>query len=175
MQRSMYARRRSSLEEEQLIIDKLFAAIVLKKFKLARILAEGGANVSAKLSSGVTTLMAACDAVTGDCHLEKKYGLIKCLIKNGAKVNECDMFQRTALHYACINGNKETIQILEEHGADTFALDINGKTPYFYLDYNSNIQKTHVPIRRDSIATNSIENFFPSLHRWDSRDFLNSL
>ncbi|CAC5397451.1 unnamed protein product [Mytilus coruscus] len=174
MEISPYTRRRSSLEEEQLIIDKLFAAIVLKKFKLARILAEG-ANVSAKLSSGVTTLMAACDAVTSDCHLEKKYGLIKCLIKNGAKVNANDIYKRTALHYACINGCKETIKILEQHGADTFALDINGKTPYFYLDYNSKNQKKHVLVRRDSIATNSIENFFPSLLRWDSRDFLDSL
>lgn len=142
----------SSFEEDQLITDKLFAAIVSKKFKLARILAEGGVDVKATLPSGITPLMAACDAVIDDRHLEKKCEVISCLLRNGADVNAKDNDDRTPLHYACINGCQDIIEILKENGADQFAVDINGKVPKFYSDKNFMQNKFKLLTRRDSIA-----------------------
>jgi hypothetical protein len=40
---------------------KLFNAIRQQKFKLARILADGGVNVNCSLRTGITPLMMACD------------------------------------------------------------------------------------------------------------------
>lgn len=165
----------SSFDEDQLITDKLFAAIVLKKFKLARILAEGGVNVKARLSSGITPLMAACDAVADDRHLEKKIELIKCLLKTGAEVNATDKYRRTSLHYACISGCYKVMKLLEENGADTKFIDINGKTPRFYAENNFTHQQFPVKTRRDSIAMGSMMNVNHSYRLWDSREFLDSL
>lgn len=165
----------TSFEEDQLITDKLFAAIVLKKFKLARILAEGGVNVKATLSSGITPLMAACDAVADDKHLDKKCELIKCLLKNGAEVNAHDKYNRTPLHYACISGCNKVIKILEENGANEKMIDINGKSPRFYAENNCTYQQFPVKTKRDSIAMGSMMNVNHSYRLWDSREFLDSL
>ena len=157
----------SDFLEEQRIVDKLFAAIVLKQFKLARILADGGVDVTTKRSFGVTPLMAACDAVAEDGEPEvakKRCELVKCLIRNGSEVDARDTSGRTAFHYACINGCKNVVRLLEENDADATIKDNSGKCPYFYL--NSGQDR----VKKDSIAKASIANV-SSMLRVDSKDY----
>ena len=47
-----------------------------------------------------------------------------------------DVSLRTPLHHAYLYGQTEIAQYLIQHGADVFAVDIDGCTPYEYIDGN---------------------------------------
>lgn len=160
----------------QLVTDKLFAAIARKKFKLASILIEGGVKINTKLSSGITPIMAVCDSIVDEDQRHKKKKLLLCLLDNGAKINAVDKSRRSALHYACICGDTSIIQLLKSRGAKSNIRDLNEQYPEFYLDcenLTSPRRRSFSLTRRDSIA--SMMNIPTAYRTWDSREFLDSI
>lgn len=78
-------------------------------------------NINLGNSLGETPLMIA--VYTFNNALAKK------LIANGAKINNPKNW--SALHYAALNGNKEMIRVLLDHGADVNARTLRGFTPLY--------------------------------------------
>ena len=62
----------------------------------------------------------------------KVTALAKILIKNKADVNKANYRKFTALHMACLNGNKPLVELLVANGADIEALDNSSCTPVVY-------------------------------------------
>ncbi|KAL7297169.1 hypothetical protein TKK_0009586 [Trichogramma kaykai] len=55
--------------------------------------------------------------------------IVKLLLSNGANVNDCDMYRKTALHIAVENGDKKMIKLLLDHKAEVNVKNCNGRTP----------------------------------------------
>ena len=138
---------------------KLFRAIAEEKFKLARILVEGGINVNCSLRTGVTPLILTCDQAIDGEHKRMQLHLVRCLLRRGADVNAKDNFGRTALTYAFLNGDLQLVRILE----------LNGSSAWATQDVNVNFYRK----ARDSvIITSSLGMHF---HRWASDDFADNI
>jgi ankyrin repeat protein len=56
-------------------------------------------------------------------YFPKVTALARILLENKADLRITDPYQRNALHYACINGNKPLVELLVNNGADVNALD----------------------------------------------------
>ncbi|XP_052679947.1 ankyrin repeat domain-containing protein 34B-like [Crassostrea angulata] len=69
------------------------------KFRLGRILAEGGANVHERNQEQMTVLMAACGIETNECHRHQKLKLIQTLLENGANPQDLDRSGKSCLEY----------------------------------------------------------------------------
>ena len=91
---------------------KLFRAIAGKKFKLAKILVDGGVNVNCTLRTGVTPLMMACDHKVDGILKRMRLDLVSALIKQRADMLAKDNFGRTPLMYAYISGDIQMIHML---------------------------------------------------------------
>ena len=53
----------------------------------------------------------------------------KALLKGGAELNGVDLYGRTAMHYACAQGQRATCEVLASKGGNVFAADRYGDTP----------------------------------------------
>lgn len=63
------------------------------------------------------------------------YDMASLLIRYGADVNSrCWERSQTPLHIACEYGDIEMVRTLLYHGADRYAMDSHGITPYTYAD-----------------------------------------
>ena len=66
--------------------------------------------------------------------------IVRRLLAAGNKVEARDKLQRTALHHAAIGGNLETMrELIVEHNANMFAVDITGKTPFDLVHTRSSL------------------------------------
>lgn len=157
------------MTDDPKITDRLFAAICRQKFKLAKILIEGGTNVNTTLSAGVTPLMSACDMDVDKSEEDEKYKLVLLLLDKNANVNSVDKYGRTPLHYACINGCQKVVDLLVRNGADASARDLNGNVPSFYIYDETDLETSSLP---GKISIASMMNLTSIYHLWDSRDFL---
>uniref|UniRef100_K1QJ84 Ankyrin repeat domain-containing protein 34A n=1 Tax=Magallana gigas TaxID=29159 RepID=K1QJ84_MAGGI len=77
----------------------LMKAVSDGKFRLGRILAEGGANVNERNQEQMTVLMAACGIETNECHRHQKLKLIQTLLENGANPQDLDSSGKSCLEY----------------------------------------------------------------------------
>ena len=91
---------------------KLFRAIAGKKFKLARILVDGGVNVNCALRTDVTPLMMACDHKVDGSLKRMRLDLVRALIEQKADMFAKDNFGRTPLMYAYISGDRQMMHML---------------------------------------------------------------
>ena len=106
-------RRRLSVEKDKIESEMLLDAIATQKFKLARIMIEGGVNVNISVA-GVTPMMIACLIPQKNSN-EDKHELIELLMEYGSNLNARDNFGGTALHYAHMCCCSRTIRFIEKY------------------------------------------------------------
>lgn len=136
---------------------RLFNAISQKKFRLARILVDGGINVNCSLRTGITPLMVACDQQVDEEWERMQRHLIRILLVNNADVNAKDNLGRTCRMYATLTGDVQVIRLLEVHGSSAFE--------------NDTVFTSRV--RRNSVVISS--NLGTYFHQWDSFDFQDAI
>ena len=134
--------------------------------RMAEILLENGADVTAKDAFGVTPLIEAAmferedvvhilikhGANVGDrnnfnetsLHVTNDSRIAEILIQNGADVNAKDEFGNTPLHNAASSGIFELAKILIEHGANVCAEDESSETA---LHLTTNLKIANILIR----------------------------
>lgn len=109
--------------------------------ELASILLIHGANIEAKRCNitsfeaagrhfykNIKAVMPLMDACSNPCP-----AIVRDLLKAGASTEAITSTHKTALHYACYEGNGEIIQLLIDRKANTIAQDEDGCTPLHFL------------------------------------------
>ncbi|OCT69088.1 ankyrin repeat domain-containing protein 34A [Xenopus laevis] len=109
----------------------LLKAVWQGKFRLTRLLLEGGAYINEGNAQGETPLMAACLAKYDDP--QNKSRMVKYLLENGADPNMPDKMGKTALMHACCNvTGAAVVSVLLEHGSDPSIKDYSGTSALMY-------------------------------------------
>lgn len=101
------------MKPTQMDKDNLFKALSSRRFKLAKILIEGGMDIDAKDENGVTPLMKICHMNIKE---KIKLDLVEVLLKNDVDLHTTDTAGRTALMYAIHSGAVCVVQLLKRHG-----------------------------------------------------------
>nr|XP_025046273.1 ankyrin repeat domain-containing protein 34A [Pelodiscus sinensis] len=109
----------------------LLKAVGQGKFRLTRLLLEGGAYINEGNAQGETPLIAACRARYDDPH--NKPRMVRYLLENGADPNIPDKTGKTALMHACADrAGPAVASVLLQHGADPSARDYSGASALVY-------------------------------------------
>ncbi|NWV29174.1 AN34A protein, partial [Origma solitaria] len=109
----------------------LLRAVSQGKFRLTRLLLEGGAYINEGNAAGTTPLMAACRAGYADPPEQPR--MVQYLLENGADPNIPDKSGKTALMHACAErAGPAVAAILLAHGADPSARDYAGGSALVY-------------------------------------------
>ncbi|XP_065509756.1 ankyrin repeat domain-containing protein 34A [Caloenas nicobarica] len=109
----------------------LLRAVAQGKFRLTRLLLEGGAYINEGNAAGHTPLMAACGADYADPPEQPR--MVRYLLENGADPNIPDKTGKTALMHACAQGAGPGVAaVLLAHGADPSARDYAGASALVY-------------------------------------------
>uniref|UniRef100_A0A8C3Y5N8 Ankyrin repeat domain-containing protein 34A n=1 Tax=Catharus ustulatus TaxID=91951 RepID=A0A8C3Y5N8_CATUS len=109
----------------------LLRAVSQGKFRLTRLLLEGGAYINEGNAAGTTPLMAACRAGYADPPEQPR--MVQYLLENGADPNIPDKSGKTALMHACAErAGPAVVTILLAHGADPSARDYAGGSALVY-------------------------------------------
>ncbi|XP_039944145.1 ankyrin repeat domain-containing protein 34A, partial [Hirundo rustica] len=109
----------------------LLRAVSQGKFRLTRLLLEGGAYINEGNAAGTTPLMAACCAGYADPPEQPR--MVRYLLENGADPNIPDKSGKTALMHACSQrAGPAVAAVLLEHGADPSARDYSGGSALLY-------------------------------------------
>jgi ankyrin repeat protein len=90
-----------------------------------------GAKVDTSDEDSNTALLLLAQT-TDSQDFSKVVALAKILLENKADVNRANYRKFTALHMACLNGNKPLVELLVANGADIEALDNSSCTPVVY-------------------------------------------
>jgi hypothetical protein len=126
-------RRRLAVQKGKIESEMLLDAITTQKFKLARIMIEGGVNVNISVA-GVTPMMIACLIPQKNSN-EDKHELIELLLEYGSNLDVRDNFGGTALHYAHMCCCSRTIRFIEKC-RDKTKICWRNKGPLSSLRYN---------------------------------------
>ncbi|XP_041259975.1 ankyrin repeat domain-containing protein 34A [Onychostruthus taczanowskii] len=109
----------------------LLRAVSQGKFRLTRLLLEGGAYINEGNAAGTTPLMAACRA--GYAEPPEQPRMVQYLLENGADPNIPDKAGKTALMHACAErAGPAVVATLLAHGADPSARDYGGGSALLY-------------------------------------------
>ncbi|KAM6039510.1 ankyrin repeat domain-containing protein 34A isoform 1-T2 [Chlamydotis macqueenii] len=109
----------------------LLRAVAQAKFRLTRLLLEGGAYINEGNAAGQTPLMAACRA--GYADPPERPRMVRYLLENGADPNIPDKTGKTALMHACADrAGPAVAAVLLAHGADPSARDYAGASALVY-------------------------------------------
>ncbi|XP_057898800.1 ankyrin repeat domain-containing protein 34A [Melospiza georgiana] len=109
----------------------LLRAVSQGKFRLTRLLLEGGAYINEGNAAGTTPLMAACRA--GYAEPPEQPRMVQYLLENGADPNIPDKAGKTALMHACAErAGPAVVATLLAHGADPSARDYGGGSALVY-------------------------------------------
>ncbi|XP_015706465.1 ankyrin repeat domain-containing protein 34A-like [Coturnix japonica] len=112
-------------------VPALHRAVSSGRFRLVRLLLEGGASVNDPDPRGRTALMAACGATYGDP--SDRTRMVRYLLSRGADPNAADRAGMTALMVACNErAGPGVAALLLEHGADPGTTDRFGSSALFY-------------------------------------------
>ncbi|XP_031475849.1 ADP-ribosylation factor GTPase-activating protein AGD3-like isoform X18 [Nymphaea colorata] len=97
--------------------------------------AERGLSISNMSSMGTTENSGELDEDLEGCSLlhlachTADVGMIELLLQYGAKINASDAKCRTPLHHSILKGHNAIAKLLVSRGADTLAVDGDGKSP----------------------------------------------
>ncbi|NXW52385.1 AN34A protein, partial [Nyctiprogne leucopyga] len=109
----------------------LLRAVAQGKFRLTRLLLEGGAYINEGNAAGQTPLMAACRAGYADPPEQPR--MVRYLLENGADPNIPDKTGKTALMHACADrAGPAVAAVLLAHGADPSVRDYTGASALVY-------------------------------------------
>uniref|UniRef100_A0A8C3J9T4 Uncharacterized protein n=1 Tax=Calidris pygmaea TaxID=425635 RepID=A0A8C3J9T4_9CHAR len=109
----------------------LLRAVAQGKFRLTRLLLEGGAYINEGNAAGQTPLMAACRGGYADPPEQPR--MVRYLLENGADPNIPDKTGKTALMHACAErAGPAVATVLLAHGADPSARDYAGASALVY-------------------------------------------
>lgn len=120
-------------------VDDLFSAAKNGDLLRVKVLLAEGVDVNAKVSNGLTALMAA----SGNGHLE----VVQALLAKGADVNAETSDGATALMFASTR-HIEIVQALLAKGADVNAKGIEGATALFLASYKGYIEVVQALIEK---------------------------
>ena len=110
----------------------LFVATTNGDFEVASMLLDYGADPNI-ICSDVVPFMRNCLTGVCDSGAHVSLPMVSLLIDRGANINaKMPGTNRTALHFACDNGNAECVSFLIDRGADMSARDHEGLTPLWY-------------------------------------------
>ncbi|KAM9842915.1 ankyrin repeat domain-containing protein 34C [Aulostomus maculatus] len=111
----------------------LVSAAASGKFRLVRLLVEGGAQVNGRNPQGETALLAACKALRGEPAGPETLRVLTYLLQNKADPNTQDRAGRTALMYACMErAGAQVASALLSAGADPSMEDHSGASALVY-------------------------------------------
>ncbi|XP_067169441.1 ankyrin repeat domain-containing protein 34A [Apteryx mantelli] len=109
----------------------LLRAVAQGKFRLTRLLLEGGAYINEGNAAGQTPLMAACRARYADPLAQPR--MVRYLLEHGADPDIPDKTGKTALMHACAErAGAAVAAALLAHGADPSARDYAGASALVY-------------------------------------------
>ncbi|XP_056178594.1 LOW QUALITY PROTEIN: ankyrin repeat domain-containing protein 34A [Falco biarmicus] len=109
----------------------LLRAVAQGKFRLTRLLLEGGAYINEGNAAGQTPLMAACRG--GYAAPGEQPRMVRYLLERGADPHIADRTGRTALMHACAErAGAAVAAVLVAHGADPSARDYSGASALVY-------------------------------------------
>ncbi|XP_062453600.1 ankyrin repeat domain-containing protein 34A [Rhea pennata] len=109
----------------------LLRAVAQGKFRLTRLLLEGGAYINEGNAAGQTPLMAACRARYADPLAQPR--MVRYLLEHGAEPDIPDKTGKTALMHACAErAGAAVAAALLAHGADPSARDYAGASALVY-------------------------------------------
>ncbi|XP_064354881.1 ankyrin repeat domain-containing protein 34A [Dromaius novaehollandiae] len=109
----------------------LLRAVAQGKFRLTRLLLEGGAYINEGNAAGQTPLMAACRARYADPLAQPR--MVRYLLERGADPDIPDKTGKTALMHACAErAGPAVAAALLAHGADPSARDYAGASALLY-------------------------------------------
>ncbi|XP_068778640.1 ankyrin repeat domain-containing protein 34A [Struthio camelus] len=109
----------------------LLRAVTQGKFRLTRLLLEGGAYINEGNAAGQTPLMAACRARYADPLAQPR--MVRYLLERGADPDIADKTGKTALMHACAErAGPAVAAALLAHGADPSARDYAGASALVY-------------------------------------------
>jgi hypothetical protein len=92
-------------------------------------LVEGGASMEEIDNEGKTALLLASQTPAGrSIRRRNTFEIVSYLVKCGANVAHTDRNGMTALHWACIDGNAQTVKCLIKHGARATERNVIGRT-----------------------------------------------
>ncbi|KAJ8314574.1 LOW QUALITY PROTEIN: hypothetical protein KUTeg_006724 [Tegillarca granosa] len=81
----------------------------------------------------------------------------KLLLKHGADINLCDMYDQTPLHISSEYGHVEMVKLLLSHGADINKYDKKGLTPLHLSSKNGHVEKVELLLNHGAeIDTNGL-------------------
>lgn len=107
----------------------LIKAVSKGRFKLTKLLVEGGADINTKDGDGRTALIIACMLRFNEKEPDLQLRLVKLLLENGANVNAVDKHGKTALIYACCEkANSDLVESLLLSEADPRTVDRSGSS-----------------------------------------------
>jgi ankyrin repeat protein len=106
--------------------------------QILRVLMAAGGDLHLTTADGTTPLMVAAGLGRSTYTPQQRRGrrspsaeaAVKLLLQAGARVNDVNEADYTALHGAAFRGLNEVVQTLVEHGAAINARDFKGRTPF---------------------------------------------
>ncbi|XP_013413779.1 ankyrin repeat domain-containing protein 34A-like [Lingula anatina] len=108
----------------------LLKAVSMGKFRMTRLLIEGGADVNVQNEEGQTALILVCMA---KLDVKQTVRLLRYLLQHKADPNIKDKRGRTALMFACMNHlDYIVIKVLLQEGSNPVLRDNDGKTAIMY-------------------------------------------
>ncbi|KAJ3561155.1 hypothetical protein NP233_g10369 [Leucocoprinus birnbaumii] len=90
-----------------------------------------------------------------DAAIAGTWGLVNLCIQNGVEIDRSDVYDRIALHYACMNGYPQICEQLLQAGSPPNALDRDNYTPLVYATMKGSVDCVRVLLEQGKVPAQS--------------------